>query len=64
MERYKLIQTYPGSPEKNSIVHHPHNQKAFNDMYFKLNNEKNINNQIFFLEQEIKDFPKNWKKIQ
>ena len=64
MERYKCIMKYPGGPNKGAIVYHPHRVSAWSDVYFKMKNERNVINHLFFEEDEIKNYPKMWKKIK
>lgn len=62
MIRYKCIMDYPGGPGKGSIVYSPHKVKSY-DEPFKLKNDRNTINYIFFTEEEIKNYSKIWKKI-
>ena len=64
MERYKCVLDYPSGPGKGSVVYSHHKEKAYNDFKFKLKNDKNTRNFIFFTEEEIKNYPLNWKKLK
>ena len=63
MKRYKLIQEYPGSHKKGTIVYSPHREQAYKDLKYKIKNEKDIINHIFYDEEYIENYPKFWKKI-
>lgn len=64
MERYKCILDYPSGPSKGSIVYSGHQEKAYQDFKYKLKDERNIKNYIFFTDQEIENYPLNWKKLK
>lgn len=54
---------YPGSPKKGSTVYSGHKIKSYSDYSFKLKNDRDCINYIFFTENDIKNHPKIWKKI-
>lgn len=63
MARYKLVLEYPGSPEKGSIVYSGHRERSYSDLKYKLKDNKNTKNYIFFDSNQIENFPKFWKKL-
>jgi hypothetical protein len=64
MERYKLVKEYPGSPDKGTIVYSPHRSQAYKDMKYKMKDERNVTNQIFFSQDYIENHPEFWKKMR
>lgn len=66
MKRYKLIQEYPGSFPKGTIVYHPHQNKwggVENDYKIK-NPDRYTDVQIYYSKDYIENYPKFWKKLK
>lgn len=63
MKRYKLICTYPESPDKGTIVYYPHRYKNAYEEEYKMKNDKNVVNFIFYSRDYIEKSPKFWKKL-
>jgi hypothetical protein len=66
MKRYKLIKKYPGCPNIGTIVYSPHKiyyvDRNDNDKY-KIKNERNVQNWIFYSKDYIEKYPKFWKQL-
>lgn len=63
MERFVLVMEYPGSPEKGSMVYSNHRMKAYSDYKYKLRNERNVKNHIFYSREYIENYPRHWRKL-
>lgn len=65
MKRLKLIQEYPGSFEKGTIVYHPHKNKFGGyKMDYKVKNPNRYTNvQVYYSKEYIENYPKFWKQI-
>lgn len=64
MKRYQLKNKYPGSPKLGTIVYHPHKNNfggVEND--YKMKNDRNTINWIFYNKDYIEDYPKFWQKL-
>lgn len=63
MKRYKLIQEYPGSFPKGTVVYSSHQEESYKDEKYKVKNTRNCKNYIFYSEEYIENYPKFWKRI-